>query len=192
MKFVHLALAALIAVALAGCLPPSTSHPVGTTAGLKTDPALIGTWKGRSDDGQTVYVHFLKHDDALTILLVNSGDKSEDWDLLSGTTTTLGGHHFLNAQLISGNGITEKKGAPPVTMPVLYTIDAKGTLTLKLMDEKAAKALIKAGKIKGDPGQGDSGDAVITADSKALDAFMQSPAALATFVKPLFVLHKAD
>ena len=52
MKFVHAALAGLIAVALAGCFPPSTSHPVGLTAGLKADPALVGTWKGPGDDGK--------------------------------------------------------------------------------------------------------------------------------------------
>jgi len=192
MKLAHAALAALIAVILAGCFPPSTSHPVGVTAGLKADPALIGTWKGAGDDGKAVYAHFLKNDDgSLTVLLAATGDKAEDWNLVTGTTATLGGHHFFNARLVSSNGKPET-GEPAGTMPLLYTIDAKG-LTMRLMDEKATKALIKAGKIKGDPGQGENGDAMITADPKSLDAFMQSPAALAAFSsKPLFVLRKAD
>jgi len=193
MRFVHAALAGLIAVALAGCFPPSTSHPVGLTAGLKADPALVGTWKGPGDDGKIAYAHFLKQEDgSFAVLLVATGDKAEDWTLVTGTTATVGGHHFLNARLVSSNGKPET-GEPEGTMPLLYTIDAKGALTMRLMDEKATKALIKAGKIKGDQGQGDTGDAIITADPKALDAFMQTPAALAAFSsKPLFVLHKVD
>lgn len=192
MKPIHAVLAA-IALFLAGCYPPTTSHPVGLTAGLKADPALVGTWKGPGDDGKIAYAHFLKQEDgSLAILLVATGDKAEDWTLVTGTTATLGGHHFLNARMVSSNGKPET-GEPAGTMPLLYTIDAKGALTMRLMDEKATKALIKAGKIKGDPGQGENGDATITADPKALDAFMQSPAGLAAFSsKPLFVLHKVD
>ncbi|MBL6938522.1 MAG: hypothetical protein ISS15_02895 [Alphaproteobacteria bacterium] len=193
MKIILVALAALIAVALAGCFPPSTSHPVGLTAGLKADPSLVGTWKGAGDDGKITYVHFLRQGDgSFSILLVATGDKAEDWSLVTGTTATLARHHFLNARLVSSNGKPEI-GEPPGSMPLLYTLDAKGALTMRLMDEKVVKALIKAGKIKGDVGQGDMGDAAITADSRALDAFMQSPAALAAFSsKPLFVLHRAD
>ena len=64
------------------------------------------------------------------------------------------------------------------------------TLTLSLMDEKPTKDAIRAGKIKGTPGQGDMGDAVITADARALDAFFKSPAAAALFAKPFFTLRK--
>lgn len=191
MKPIHAVLAA-IALLLAGCYPPATSHPVGLTAGLKTDPALIGSWKGAGDDKKPAYAHFLTDENgSVTVLLVSAGPKADGWMLVTGTTATLGGHHFLNARLVSSDGKPET-GGPAGTLPLLYTIDARGTLTMTLMDENATKALIKAGKIKGDPGQGDTGDAIITADSRALDAFMQTPAALATFKKPLFVMHKVD
>ncbi len=157
--------------------------------------------KARPTTARTiVYAHFLKarpgrfaHHSA-RCLRRQGGGYGQDPLVALGTTATLGGHHFLNARLVSGNGKTEA-GEPAGTMPLLYTIDAKGALTLKLMDEKAAKALIKAGKIKGDAGEGDNGDAIITADSKALDAFGYAvpwPQLAALFVKPLFVLHKVS
>jgi hypothetical protein len=191
MKPVH-ALLAAIALLLAGCYPPTTTHPVGTTAAQKPDPVLAGTWKGTGDDGKPLYVHFLQQTDgSFTILLAETGAKAQDWNMVTATTAALGSHRFLNARLLSSNGKPEE-GAPAGTIPVLYRLDAKGVLTVSLMDEGATKALIKAGKVKGDPGQGDTGDATITADPRALDAFMQTPAALATFKKPLFVLHRAD
>jgi hypothetical protein len=58
------------------------------------------------------------------------------------------------------------------------------------MNEDATKAAIKAGKIKGDVGQGQFGDAVITADQAALDAFIASPQGAALFSEKFATLTK--
>ncbi|MEI9887066.1 MAG: hypothetical protein WDN08_11305 [Rhizomicrobium sp.] len=191
MKTFPAALALAAALILSACYPPTTSHPVGTTAGLKSDPALSGLWVGKDADGKPGYFHFLPQSDgSITAVIVEGGDKPDaDWMIATLTTATLGDKHYMNARLTSTNGKTEE-GAPSGTVPVLYRIDAKGTLTLAMMDETPTKAAIKAGKIKGTPGQGDMGDAEITADPTALDGFFKSAAAASLFDKPFFTLHR--
>jgi hypothetical protein len=178
-------------LALAGCYPPTTSHPVGTTAGLKPDPVLTGTWKGVNSDGKPFYMHFLPQSDGtLSAVIVESGPKAEDWNVVTATTAVLGANHVMNARLLWTNGKAED--APAGTVPVLYRLDAKGTLTFALMDENAVKAAIAARKIKGTVEKGQFGDATITADVKTLDAYFSTPGVTAMFAKPLFSVHKVD
>ncbi len=196
MKAFPAVLALAAALLLSACFPPATVSPVGTTVGLKSDAALIGTWKGTGDDGKPAYFHFLKHgDDSIDALLVVTGPKAEDWNYVTLTTAALGGSHFMNARLLLSNGKpdSDNTGAPPHgSVPVLYRIDAKGILTLSMLDEPATKAAIRAGKIAGTVEKGDMGDAVITAPPAVLDKFIASPAGLALFRKPFFTLHKVD
>jgi len=184
-----LALAATLA--LTACYPPTTSHPVGTTAGLKPDPVLQGTWKGVNSDGKPFYMHFLPQSDGtLSAVIVESGPKAEDWNVVTATTTTLGANHYMNARLLWTNGKPEN--APAGTVPVLYRMDAKGQLTFSLMDEAAVKAAITAGKIKGTVEKGELGDATITADVKTLDAYFSTPGVTKLFANPMFTVHKVD
>ena len=44
MKLRHIAMAIGCSLLLAGCLPVTSTTPVGTTAGLGADEALYGTW----------------------------------------------------------------------------------------------------------------------------------------------------
>ncbi len=195
MNILRPAVAAFALLALAACYPPTTTHPVGTTAGFKLDPVLSGTWKADPPEPSErgAFYHFLpKLDGTLTVLIVQSGDEPDgDWNLVELTTGKAGANRFMNARLLSSNGKPEE-GSPGGTIPVLYRIDAKGRITLYLTDETATKAAIKAGKIKGTIGKGDSGDAVITADPAALDKYMASSAAAALFTKPFSTLHKID
>ncbi|HXC56136.1 MAG TPA: hypothetical protein VNU97_12635 [Rhizomicrobium sp.] len=182
------ALALAAALLLSACYPPTTSHPVGTTVGLTLDPALTGLWENAvvaNPDERGLYFHFLPTlDGKLTVLMVQSGDKPDaDWNVVELTTVKLGANRFMNARLTMSDGKPDE-GAPKGTIPLLYRIDAKDRMTLFLMDEKAVKAAILAGKIKGTIEKGDMGDAVITADPAALDKFMQTPAGLALFAKP--------
>lgn len=190
----HAVLAFAAALLLSACYPPVTRSPVGTTAGLKPDPVLLGTWKGNSSDGKPSYFHFLlQNGGTITAIIVESGPKAEDWNYVTLTTATLGANRFMNARMLLSNGIPEG-GDPAVqpngTVPVLYRIDAKGILTMFLMDEKAVKAAIASGKIKGTVEKGEMGDAVITAEPAALDKFLETPAGLALFVKPFFSAKK--
>ncbi|MEJ0041043.1 MAG: hypothetical protein WDM81_01890 [Rhizomicrobium sp.] len=77
-------------------------------------------------------------------------------------------------------------------MPVLYRLDARGVLTFSLMDENAVKAAITAGKIRGTVETGQMGDATITADPKALDAYFAAPGTAKLFSNLLFTVHKVD
>jgi len=189
------ALAALAFLLLAACYPPTTSHPVGSTSGLKLDPALTGLWKAppNDPDERGTYLHFLpKLDGTLTIIMVQSGDKPDaDWSQIAATTGKAGANRYMNAQLLGSDGKPDK-GSPGGTVPVLYRFDAKGRLMLYLMNEDRTKAAIKAGKIKGTVGKGEYGDAVITLDAPSLDRFMASPAALALFAKPFLTLHRME
>jgi len=188
LKYV-LALAATLG--LAACYPPTTSHPIGTTAGLKPDPMLTGTWKGTNSDGKAFYMHFLPQSGGtLSVVIVESGPKAEDWNVVTATTVTLGANHYMNAQLLWTNGKPEN--APAGTVPVLYRRDAKGALTFALMDETAVKAEIAAGRIKGTVEKGQLGDATITADVKWLDAFFSTPGAARLFASPMFTVHRAE
>jgi len=175
---------------LVACYPPTTSHPVGVAG--KPDPALTGTWRGTNEDGKPSYFHFLTPSDGtITVLIAEGGPKAEDWNVASVTAARLGANRFFNARLVSSNGKPEE-GAPAGTVPILAKTDAKGQMSLFMMDETAVKAAIAGGKIKGTVGQGQMGDAVITADAAALNNFLATPAGLALFAKPFFVLKKVE
>ena len=187
--------AALAVLLLAACYPPTTTHPVGSTVGQKLDPVLVGLWKGTptNKDERGSYYHFLPMlDGTVRVVIVQGGDKPDaDVILVKATTTMLGKNRFMNAQLVTSEG-KPAEGSPASTVPVLYKLDAKGAMTISLMDEAAVKDAIKAGKIQGTVEKGDYGDAVITADPATLDKFMQSPAALAMFAKPFVTLRKME
>ncbi len=178
------------ALILSACYPPTTSHPVGVAG--KPDPALTGAWRGTDADGKPAYFHFLTPSDGtITVLIAEAGPKAEDWNVASVTNGTVGTNHFFNARLVSSNGKPET-GAPDGTVPILTKMDAKGRMSLFMMDEAAVKAAITAGKIKGIIEPGAMGDAVITADAATLDKFLGTPAGLALFVKPFFTLRKVE
>ena len=194
-KSFRLAVAAFAALALAGCYPPTTNHPIGTTTGLRPDPVLVGLWKGVPPDPSERggYFHFLPQlDGTITVILVQAGDKPDgDWNLVTTTTGKAGANRFMNVRMLSSNGKPEE-GAPTGTVPVLYRIDARGAMTLYMMDETATGVAITSGKVKGVVEKGAYGDVIITADPKALDKFMQGPAAIALFKKPFFTLHRME
>lgn len=186
----RVAVALAATLILSACYPPVTKNPVGVTAGIRPDKALIGLWEGEGHDHKRSYFHFLpKSDGSIEVIIVEENPVDADVTIAMVTTATLGANRYMNARLVS-NGVEPETDQPPGTVPVLYRIDAKGTLTLAMMDETATKAAIDAHKIKGTTGKGGTDDAVITADPKALDAFMRSAAAVALFETPFFTLHK--
>jgi hypothetical protein len=196
MTRIKIVCALLAVLALSACYPPTTSHPVGTTVGLKNDPALVGLWKSVPPDktARGVYIHFLPLlTGSISAILVETGDQPDgDWYYVTLTSTKLGANRFVNARMLIGDGTTEASDLAKGTVPTLYRFNAKGQLLLFMMDEDAVKAAILSGKIKGTVEKGQMGDAVITADPKALDAFLQTPAGLKLFSKPMFVLNKME
>ncbi|HEY2032093.1 MAG TPA: hypothetical protein VGH02_00250 [Rhizomicrobium sp.] len=189
-------LAAALSLLLASCFPPTTTHPVGTTAGLANDPALTGLWRGKmkNDEQRDVYFHFLPSaDGTMTVVLVQGGTEPDgDWSVASITTATVGNNHIMNARLTFNNGKPDEEDMARNTMPLLYRFDGPNHLTLYLMDEDATKAAIQAHKIAGTVEPGQFGDAVITALPKELDAFMASKKGAALFGERFATLTKME
>lgn len=187
MKAIRIALAALAVIALAACYPPVTSHPIGTTAGLKSDPALIGLWRADPEPGRQdfYYYHILNtKDGAMFAVLVPSGGDGKNTDVMmfKFTTARFGDVGFLNVRTMM-DPEHEAPDQPKGTVPLLYRFGAKGKLQIFLLDEDATKDAIRAHRIAGTAGKADTDDAVITADGAALDTFFRSRAGLALFKK---------
>jgi hypothetical protein len=198
MRFVRLFTLLGAALLLQACLPPATTHPVGTTVGLHNDPALTGLWRGKMENGDKnergAYFHFLPRlDGGITVVLVQAGDKPDgDWSVASITTATLGVNHFFNAKLTVTGDKPDSEDATPNTMPMLYRFDGSKRLTLFFMDEDMTKAAIHSGAIKGTVEPGQFGDATITADPKSLDSFMATKKAAALFGAKFATLTKME
>ncbi len=94
MKHIRAALAALTVLALAACYPPTSTHPVGSTVGIKNDPTLIGTWKSLPDKkgDEAGYLIFMPMKaGGLTAILASAhgkpdGDSGDNWLHVSLTT----------------------------------------------------------------------------------------------------------
>lgn len=203
------------AAMLAGCSEVSTQYPIGSSSGLAPDPALVGTWLPRTDDGKDIertadgkiagYIHVLPiKEGPLTIVMVSLPKKPEDkgdYQIMRATTGQTGKNRFLNAVLLSPAGETSKTMPEQGTVPVLYRFDTNGDLALFKLDEDKAAAAIRAGTIAGTIKKNTytvggteyegTPDIRITADPAALDAFFAKPDAEALF-EPLGRLKKAD
>jgi hypothetical protein len=98
----------------------------------------------------------------------------------------------MNAELTFSDGhASEGNDQPPGTIPALYRIEG-GHMTLYLMDEDATKAAIRAHAIAGSVGEGQFGDAVITASPKDLDAFLASRKGTALFGERFATLTRME
>jgi hypothetical protein len=194
MKSIRSSLAILALLALAACYPPTTDHPIGTSAGLKPDPMFEGTWKAGPDpdEHKIGYYHFLPGSDGtITALLVPDKGAPTDVVVVRFTTAHLGKWGFMNVRLLDGM-TTESKDQPSGSIPVLYHFDGANTLSFSMLDEDHLKEAINAHRIAGGPSPYDKNDIAITADGPALDKFFQSAAGVALFTKPFAVLHKIN
>lgn len=189
-------LATALTLLLASCFPPTTTHPVGTAAGIANDPALVGLWRGKmqNDEQRDVYFHFLPSGDGtITVVLVQGGAEPDgDWSVASVTTTAVGGNHIMNARLTFNNGKADEEDMGRNTIPLLYRFEGSNRLVLYLMDEDATKAAIRAHKIAGTVEPGQFGDATITASPRELDAFMASKKGTALFGERFATLTKME
>jgi hypothetical protein len=195
MQNIRLLLAALAVLALAACYPPTTSHPIGSTVGFKSDPSLLGLWKARSPDPDNhsfYYYHVLQaKDGAMFAVLVPSGGdgKASDVMMFKLKTARFGNLGFLNVRVMM-DPEHEAPDQPPGWVPVLYRFEANGTLKIFILEEDATKNAIRTHKIAGTVGNAETDDAVVTADGATLDNFFRSRTGLALFDKPFVILTK--
>lgn len=194
LKLLRVAILALAGMGLAACPPVTSKTAVGTTVQAAADPALAGLWKGRiaASEGDS-YFTFLPQDDGTTAVVVVTPPTAKDkggWGAFVIQTVALGANHFINARETIDEGKPATGPMADNTIPILYRLNGDGALVLYIIDETAAKAAIKAGKIQGTIEEGQYGDVTLTADAAALDAYMASPAGRALFIKPLVILRK--
>jgi hypothetical protein len=193
MKTIRFAAIALAALFVAACLPVTTKNPIGASTGVKAGPELAGIWKGHGDDDESDgYIAFLNNgDETMTAIVFSPDDKNGEWETYRLEAASLGDSHYMNARAVLKDGKPVTGEEASAIFPLLYRVD-NGTLTLWLMDEKAAKAAIGSGKIQGTIDPGDLGDVHITAEPAALDAFFGSKEGAALFSQKLLTLHRAN
>ncbi|HVU19530.1 MAG TPA: hypothetical protein VHE09_02290, partial [Rhizomicrobium sp.] len=186
------------ALFVAACLPVTTKYPVGTTAGFKQDPDLVGVWKAEpqknDQDDKQGFLAFLNagEEGAMTGIMIAPGKGTGDWGVYNLKLSTLGRNHFMNAWAVANNGKAAEKDEAQADVLLLYRINKNGKLSLYLLDEDKARTAVKSGRIKGDVGQGSMGDVRITADPVVLDKFFGSSDGAALFDKPFAVLDRAN
>jgi hypothetical protein len=179
-------------VTLAGCYVPTTTHPVGTTVGLKSDSALLGMWKAEPDpDNHRSYYYDLLNakDGAIFAVLVPDRGDASDVMMFKFSSARMGNFGFLNVRVMT-DPAHEATDQPAGTVPALYRFEANGRLKIFLPNEDALKDAIRAHKIAGTADASGSGDVVVTAEGAVLDKFFRSPAGLALFKKPFAVLTR--
>ncbi|HLY04541.1 MAG TPA: hypothetical protein VKR31_02225 [Rhizomicrobium sp.] len=178
---------------LTGCLPVTSSSPLGTTAATAPDPRLTGLWKGRLGSSMDrAYIAFYPGDGGARKIVVLAPPTVNDkggWMVFEAREAMLGGNTYLDAREIGDDG---KASDPKLGhIPVLYRFGSNGLLALYLIDEKAARTAIGKGAIAGIVKPGEFGDVTITASPATLDAFFASAAGRALFTKPLAILQRA-
>ncbi|HUJ48072.1 MAG TPA: hypothetical protein VLV55_13140 [Rhizomicrobium sp.] len=198
MRRILLLLALCGAVALSACLPVTSKVPAGSTVGFRPDPTLQGSWIGRGvddKDNNPAYMHFLANEDGtMTAILVSDSmkDHSGEWSQYTLRAALLGATHVLSVQEVSNNGTPSTDSMAQQFILMSYREGRGGTVTLMLMDDKAAAAAVKAGEIAGTVDPGEDGDVHITADAKALDKFLASSRGAALFSKPLVTMKRLE
>jgi len=198
MKSMRFAVLAAAALFVAGCLPVTTKNPVGTAAGFKQDPSIVGVWKVEpqkdDEDNKQGFIAFLNAEDegAMAAIMLAPGKDAGDWGTYNIKIATLGQNHFMNAWPVTNNGKPADKEEAASDVLLMYRLGKDGKLTLYLVDEDKARDAVKAGKIKGDVGRGTSGDVHITAEPAALDKFFASKEGMGLFAKPLAVMKKVN
>ncbi len=198
MKAMRFAVLGIAALFVAGCLPVTTRNPVGTTAGFKQDPSIIGLWKVEPQkddpDDKQGFIAFLnaEEEDTMTAIMVAPGKDSGDWGTYRIKLATLDQNHFINAWTVSDNGKPAEKDEAAADILLMYRLGKDGKLTLYLLDEEKTAAAVKAGKIKGDVQPGSSRRRHITAEPAALDRFFAGKEGAALFDKPMVTMKKIN
>lgn len=167
-------------LSLLACVPVS-QHPVTPPDGTAMDTRLYGVWYW-ADEGEYGYVH-IGIDRESGLLRLEMIDHRDDGRMslseYQGHSSLAGGHRYLNLQ--------ERKDAGPETDYLIakYVIDDQG-LGIALMGDGVLRKDIEEGVLAGTIAKSQER---ITADSKALQAYLQQKDAVLfpemSYLKPL-------
>ncbi len=184
-----------LALAVLGCLPVTSTSPVGTTKGLGVDRRLTGMWLGSTGNAAPGWFAFVPDDHggmtAIVIGFPSAKEPSGFYGTYAVQTVSLGKAAYMNAREMMENGKPATGPLAENSMLLLYRFNGKRTLSLYLVDEEAAKQAVRTGKIAGVVQSGQFGDVTLTAKPADLDKFFASDAALKLFAKPFVVLARA-
>jgi hypothetical protein len=184
-----------LVLAVSGCLPVTSTSPVGTTKGLGADRRLAGMWHGSTGNAAPGWFAFVPDDHGGMTAIVTSFPSGNESSGFYGTyavrTASLGKAAYMNAREVMESGKPATGPLAENSMLLLYRFDGERTLTLYLVDEDAAKQAVGTGKIAGVVQGGQFGDVTLTAKPADLDRFFASDAALKLFTKPFIVLSRA-
>jgi hypothetical protein len=177
---------------LAGCVPTS-ENPILSKAS-PGDPALIGSWRGKMEDGAPVTLHILKTKEAdLTALLVSTGEKAEadaGWSVFKIVTAEVKGTQYISAlwQLNDGKTVEGRDRGHHL---LRYAITPDGTLQMYGVNEEKLTQAVKTGKVKGTiEGEGTAAEVRLTASSADLAKFLKHANPADLFDKPFATLRK--
>jgi hypothetical protein len=158
-----------------------------------SDPALIGAWRGKMENGGPVYMHVLPgKEDGMTVLLVSGEDKADgaDWSAFQIVTAEVEGTHYLSA-LWQLNGGKPVEGRDKGYHLMRYEIGADGALRLYGIDEDKLMQAVQAGTVEGRiEGEGGAAEVRLTASSEKLVKFLKHAKPQALFDKPFSTLAK--
>src|ERR1700682_731703 len=118
------------------CLPVTTKHPVGSTAGFRPDSALLGVWRGKikDDPAYIAFVSDLKNGMSAVLISPPRAGDGGDWEVYEVKAAILGGYRFLSVRGSFENGHVVSDWPSGTTTPVLY-LATRRTLTLYLLDD---------------------------------------------------------
>lgn len=150
---------AVLCLSLTSCI--DSMSPLCSPELAKIDPAIVGIWQIKAENGDSQYYHIARADGklpegVLRIVLVSynkNGSVSRPGEML-GFCTTIRENHYLNVALIDDKDVDQfdKPGWKPSLVKgyilVKYKIE-NDSLTLWNMDQEAKRRAIDDGKIKG-------------------------------------------
>lgn len=182
----------LTGLLLAACVPTS-ENPILSKSGA-SDPGLIGTWRGKMEDGGPVYMHFLRTKEGeISVLLVTGGEKAEadsGWAAFRIVTAEVKGTRYLSAlwDLNDGKPVEDREKGYHL---LRYVLGADGTLQLYGVNEEKLTAAVKAGTVEGKiEGENTSTEVRLTASSEKLVKFLKRANPADLFDKPFATLSK--
>jgi len=169
MRHFKLTLAALLALAVAACVP-EFANPL--TGGDPADPAVLGTWKAAPEgEAEEMLLDITKTGDGITMVMRDPQGGAEDAITLKGTTAQIDGVRYASLAPVEESG-----GNGAGFMVFRYELK-DGTVHLQGLDNAKMVAAVEQGLIKGTTsGSASEKSAKISASSDEIAAFLITPA----------------
>jgi hypothetical protein len=169
--------AVLAAIVLSGCFVLSKSLPAGQQV---IDQRLVGAWGGIDKDDPNdieAFLHFLKPEGEGPLKLV--WVENNNYQVYEVNTFVIGGKNVFAAKLLTPFKDDDDVVIPEGYFLGFYEFNGDDEIAFTLLEADKIGELIKAGKLKGEPGKGKYDFAMLTGSPAELARFLASPEAQA-------------